>query len=290
MKIDTHQHYWRYRAQEFPWIADSMPLLKRDRLPTDVESAMANAGVTGAVAVQARSVAAETDFLLQLADQVPSVMGVVGWADLRAGDLQQQLDRWCAHPAFKGLRHILQDESDVSDWVNDVLVNFGLRTLQQRHLVYDVLVYHHQLPLVHAFCAAHDTHWLALDHMAKPAVRDWARAPDALREWGRNLDILGTLPHVMCKLSGAVTETDWAVHGAARPADAKVIWSCFDRALDAFGPNRIMFGSDWPVCQLAAPYESVYDLASQWAAKRLSESEQTAFWSGNALRCYGLTA
>lgn len=288
MKIDTHQHYWRYRAEELPWISETMPLLQRDCMPVDCSAALRAVNVDAVVAVQARSRVDETDFLLHVADCNPQVVGVVGWADLTAPGLEDQLARWGAHAAFKGLRHILQDEPDVEGWVNAPAIHQGLRALQQRGGVYEVLVRHPQLRSVTAFCARHDRHWLVLDHMGKPAVRDWAQQPNASHRWSRSLRELAALPHVMCKISGAVTETDWATHPAVQPADAETILACFDQALDAFGPQRLMFGSDWPVCQLAAPYARVHDLAHTWASTRLSAPEQDAFWRGNAVRCYGL--
>jgi L-fuconolactonase len=290
MKIDTHQHFWRYSAPEFPWISEAMPALRRDCLPSDNAAAMRTAGVDGVVAVQARTLADETDFLLGLADQCPEVLGVVGWADLGAADLEPRLWAWCAHPAFKGLRHILQDEADASAWVAAPAHQRGLQTLQRQQRVYDVLVFEHQLPAAVALCARHDAHWLVLDHVGKPALRDWGDAgAQASPGWGRALRELAAMPHVMCKLSGAVTETDWLNNHGLTPQDTRHILACFDQALEAFGPQRLMFGSDWPVCQLSAPYDVVHGLAEQWARSRLNAAEQEAFWSGNALRCYDLS-
>lgn len=288
MKIDTHQHYWHYRAEDFPWINNAMPLLKRDCMPVDCAAELDAAGVSAVVVVQARQLAKETDFLLQVANANPHVAGVVGWSDLAGHDLDHQLDQWVAHAAFKGLRHILQDEVDVSAWASNPAINHGLSRVQKRRLVYDVLVFDHQLPTVAALCARHDQHWLVLDHVGKPAVRDWLRSPETARRWRSCIDELAALPHLMCKLSGAVTETDWGSRSVITAQDTKSIFSCFDHALQAFGPQRLMFGSDWPVCQLAAPYQGVHGLAHQWASTRLSLEEQTAFWSGNAIACYNL--
>lgn len=289
MKIDTHQHFWHYSAPEFPWISEAMPALRRDCLPQDNAQAMAAAGVDAVVAVQARTLAAETDFLLRLADQHPEVLGVVGWADLGATDLEPRLQAWCAHPAFKGLRHLLQDEADVAAWVDASDHQRGLRALQRHQRVYDVLVFEHQLPAVTAMCARHDAHWLVLDHVGKPALRDWGDdGAQTASNWSHCLRELAAMPHVMCKLSGAVTETDRPHHHGLTRQDTRNILACFDQALDAFGAQRLMFGSDWPVCQLCAPYAVVHGLAEQWARSRLSGAEQEAFWSGNALRCYDL--
>ncbi len=289
MRIDTHQHYWRYKPQDFGWISDGMVALKRDCLPADREAQMHFAGVTAAVAVQARSQDQETDYLLKLANENPEILGVVGWTDLRDVALEARLERWMQNSALRGFRHILQDEPDVSAVVDDSAFSRGVATLQRRALTYDVLVFDHQLPRVAAFCARHDKHWLVLDHMGKPAVRHWITNPQSQRRWAASMRELATMPHVMCKLSGAVTETAWQTQSHLSPADVRAIHQCFDLALECFGPLRLMFGSDWPVCQLAAPYDAVFGLAQSWAKSRLTLREQEAFWSGNAVRVYGLS-
>ena len=287
MKIDTHQHFWHYRSQDLPWIGEHMLALRRDHLPADNQEAMQACGVDAVMAVQAGSRPEETDFLLQLAAQDARIVGVVGWADLMAPGLAQQLDNWSAHAALRGLRHILQDEPAIAALVGHAAFNRGVSLLQQRQLVYDVLVFDHQLPAVLDFCAKHDAHWLVLDHVGKPAVRDWADA-GVRQRWAESIQELAAMPHVVCKLSGLVTETDWPHATALQLADENAIHACFDQALAAFGPQRLMYGSDWPVCELAAPYASVHHLAQTWAATRLSQTEQEAFWGGNAVRCYGL--
>jgi L-fuconolactonase len=288
MKIDTHQHFWRYRAEDFPWIHAGMAALRRDCLPSDSAQSLQASGVEAVIAVQARGQSAETDFLLQLADANPAVVGVVGWGDLRSPGLAAQLDAWSEHPAFKGLRHILQDEPDVPGWLGDAAVNRGLATLQQRQGVYDVLVFEHQLPEVIGFCGRHDGHWLVLDHLGKPSLRDMRAGDVPLPGWRQALRAMGTMPHVACKLSGLVTETDWRDRSGLSAEAIAAIHACFDEALAAFGPQRLMFGSDWPVCQLAASGEAVHRIADEWSASRLSADEQEAFWSGNAVRIYGL--
>jgi len=288
MKIDTHQHYWRYQPQDFGWINDTMPVLQHDFLPDDCQTAMREAGITASIAVQARSMEQETDFLLQLAADKPSVLGVVGWTDLRSAQLQERLEHWTQNPALRGFRHIVQDEPDVPGLLNDAAFQRGVAQLQRNSLSYDVLLFGHQLPDAQAFCARHDQHWLVLDHVGKPALRDWAQA-DVASRWRKDLRALARLPHLMCKLSGLVTETTWSAAKAVSAGDQAAILRCFDEALEAFGPQRLMYGSDWPVCQLAAPYAAVADTALQWAGSRLSASEQEAFWSANAVRAYGLT-
>lgn len=288
MKIDTHQHFWKFSPADFPWIGGDMPILKKDCLPADSQLDRQAADVDGVIAVQARTLPQETDFLLELASANAAVLGVVGWVDLGGPDLAAALEKWAEHPAMCGVRHILQDEADLGSWLADQRHVAGLRAVQRAGLVYDVLVYDYQLPMVAKFCAQHDAHWLVLDHLGKPCIRDWSSNPEVPARWMACIRNLATLPHVMCKLSGLVTETDWRRSGGLTPEDIKAMWSCFDFALEAFGPGRLMFGSDWPVCQLAAPYEAVHGLVHKWAKTRLTVAEQDAFWSSNAIRCYGL--
>ncbi len=266
-----------------------MAVLQRDCLPADCAPALRAAGVDAVLAVQARGSLVETDFLLTMAAVHPQVIGVLGWADLTLPNIQQQLETWSQQSALKGLRHILQDETDVAAWVAQSNVNQNLAWLQHHQLVYDVLVFEHQLSAVTAWCAQHDAHWLVLDHVGKPALRDALDGHAHVERWRAGLCELAAMPHVMCKLSGLVTETPWQQAQGLSVAARKQIWACFDAALSAFGPRRILFGSDWPVCQLAASYEDVFELALTWADKTLSMQEQQSFWSGNAQRCYNLS-
>ena len=181
-KIDSHQHYWRYQPAAFPWIAPHMAVLAQDRSPADCP--MQSSGITGSIAVQARTEAAETDFLLDLAAHHPSILGVVGWADLTSPRLVAQLDRWTQQPKLCGFRHILQDEPDVAQVVNHTLFRHGVALLQSKKLTYDVLVFAHQMPLVIDFCAAHDAHWLVLDHLGKPPLT----RPGEMAAWARSSD------------------------------------------------------------------------------------------------------
>lgn len=291
MKIDAHQHYWHYQAEDLPWIDPSMTVLRQDRLPHDIAPALAACGIDAVVAVQARGSLKETEFLLQLAAQHPHVAGVVGWVDLKSSALEKTLEGWTAHAVLCGLRHQLQDESQLADFLAQAAFNRGVALLQSRSLVYDLLVLPAQLPLLLKFCAAHDRHWLVLDHLAKPDLRAPGAAQAINPAWAAQLRALGQLPHVVCKLSGLVTETCAANVGLTAgltEADEQAILACYDLALEAFGPQRLLFGSDWPVCALAAPFEVVHGLAQRWAQSRLSDTEQADFWGGNAQRCYGL--
>lgn len=287
MKIDTHQHYWAYAAADFPWISADMPLLQKDCQPADVQPALQSAGVDAVVAVQARSCAEETDYLLGLAKTNQQIVGVVGWTDLTAPNVQDVLAGYANQPLLKGFRHILQDEPQLATLIRNPDFSRGVKAMQQRRLVYDVLVFDRQISTVVDFCAQHDDYWLVLDHVGKPCIRDWQSRETASR-WLASIRALAAMPHVVCKLSGLVTETDWMAGHGVLPEDAKTMLECFDKALELFGPNRILYGSDWPVCQLAADYEAVHGLAQRWANTRLTAQEQNAFWSGNAQRCYQL--
>ena len=291
MKIDTHQHHWQYAPAAFPWISPAMTALAQDRLPADVWPAMQACGVTASVLVQARTDATEADFLLQQARTHAHVAGVVAWADLAAPGLARELERWQDEPLLRGFRHILQDEVSVPAWLAQPGVQQALPLLQSRGLVYDVLVFDHQLPDVQGFCAQHDQHWLVLDHLGKPRIRDWWTRPEVASHWRKGLQAVAALPHVMCKISGLVTEADWQAaqaRGGLSERDHRAMRACLDDALAAFGPQRLMFGSDWPVCELAAHYDQVHAIVQDWVQDRLSAGEQAAFWAGNAVRCYGL--
>ena len=251
-KIDTHQHYWAYAAADFPWISAARPALQKDCVPADVAPALKAAGVDAVLAVQARSCAAETDYLLGLARSNPQIVGVVGWTDLCAPDVADTLDAYASQPLLKGMRHILQDEPDLATLVREPEFSRGVQALQARGLVYDVLVFERQIATVVDFCARHKGHWLVLDHVGKPALRDW-QGPQDKGRWLTGLRALASMPHVVCKLSGLVTETDWSRGTGTSPQDNTAMLECLDRALELFGPSRILYGSDWPVCQLAAP-------------------------------------
>lgn len=278
-RIDAHQHFWRYNRADYGWMGDgdAMQPLRRDWLPQDLRPLLDAQGIDACIAVQARAVEAETDFLLGLAQAHDWIAGVVGWVDLRAKDLDARLKRWEEGAALVGFRHLLQDDADVPATLADAAFNRGVASLQARSQVYEVLVRGAaQLSATAGFCARHDAHWLVLDHLGKPAI---GGGEDAA--WEAALRAVAGQPHVMCKLSGLVTEV------RADAIDAAQVRRYLDIALDAFGPQRLMFGSDWPVCLLRADYAEAVALIAEWAAA-LSADERAALWGGNAVRCYGL--
>lgn len=276
IRVDAHQHFWRYRAEDYPWMGTGMDVLRHDWLPTDLQPLLARHGFDACVAVQARPCEAETDFLLQLAHEYPFVAAVIGWIDLRNHDLERQFERWRGALALKGFRHLLQDEGDVAAWLGDAAFNHGIDTLQKRGYVYEVLVHATQLAGVANFCARHNGYWLVLDHLGKPAI-----GGNGYAAWHAHLREFAPLRHVLCKLSGLVTEVRTA------QIDTHEIERYLDTALDIFGPERVMFGSDWPVCLLRAGYAEVYELVARWS-EQLSLAEQGHLFGDNAVRCYGL--
>ena len=279
MNIDSHQHFWRYSAAEYPWIGAGMERLARDYLPVNLEAVAAAVGISGTVAVQARQTLEETRWLLDLAEHHPLIRGVVGWVDLRSPEVAGELREFSSRPAFVGVRHVVQDEPDPRFLLGEEFVA-GLRHLAPLGLTYDLLLYPQQLPAAVELVASLPEQPFVLDHLAKPRIAAWTARSD-MASWRRDIEALARHKNVCCKLSGLVTETAW---GQWRPADFKPY---LDIALMAFGPDRLMFGSDWPVCLLSGDYAEVAGIIRDLCGQ-LSPDEQAAIWGGTARRFYGL--
>ncbi|PIF38961.1 L-fuconolactonase [Delftia sp. 60] len=291
-RIDAHLHFWHYSAQDYPWIGEGMQALAVDCTPEQVLPQLEACGLTGAIAVQARGSVDETRYLLDLARRRSGICGVVGWEDLACDGIGERLQSWRAEPALCGWRHQVQDEPDASAFLRSAAFARGLSVLQRQGWAYDVLVFDHQMDAAAALCVRHDAHWMVLDHLGKPPLagltqdQHKGQAQAAFGRWQALLQRFAPLSHVACKLSGLVTEADW--RSGLREPDRACLLQCLDTALQVFGPQRLMFGSDWPVCLLAAPYATVFELVDGWASSRLSASEREALWGGTAARCYGL--
>jgi L-fuconolactonase len=279
MKIDAHQHCWSYSAAEYPWIGAGMERLARDYLPTDLATPAAAAGIGGTVAVQARQTLEETRWLLQLAEEHPLILGVVGWVDLRSPDVADQLASFADQERFVGVRHVVQDEPDPRFLLGEAFVR-GLGQLLPFGLTYDLLLYPSQLPAAVELVAGKPDQPFVLDHLAKPRLAAWTN-PGDMDTWRRDVQALAAHENVCCKLSGLVTEASWRQW---RPAD---FTPYLDVALEAFGPERLMIGSDWPVCLLAGEYADVVGIVGEYCAT-LSATEQEAIWGGTAARFYRL--
>jgi L-fuconolactonase len=275
MKIDAHQHFWQYSPTTHPWITPDMAVLQRHYLPNDLEENLKKSGFSGCVAVQVAQTEAETEFLLHLAAEHAFIKGVVGWVDLRAANAGERLAYFAQNPLLKGFRHVVQDEPDDLFLIQPAFLK-GIGLLQPLGLTYDILIFPHHLPVATQFVAQFPEQPFVLDHLAKPFIKK-----AALQPWAENLKKLATYPHVSAKLSGLVTEADWANW---QPQD---IIPYLEIALAAFGPERLMLGSDWPVCRLAGEYEQVMQVVIDFIA-RLSPAEQAAILGDNAVRFYNL--
>jgi L-fuconolactonase len=274
-RIDAHHHLWHYSPDALPWIGDSMTVLRSDFLPADLLPRMQAAGVDGAVAVQAQQTVAETEWLLELANRHAWMRGVVGWAPLASHEFPAVLERLRTHGKLKGLRHVVQDEPD-DDYILGDAFNRGVSRLRDTGLVYDILIYERHLGQAIAFVDRHPGQVFVLDHVAKPLIRQGKREP-----WTTHLRALARRENVFCKVSGMVTEADTA---RWTPADLQPYWEI---ALEAFGPERLLVGSDWPVCELACSYTRWFELVREWTAP-LSPAERDGILGGNAARVYRL--
>ena len=275
MVIDAHHHLWDYSPQEYGWISEKMSVLRRDFTPADLRREIAAAGVDGVVSVQARQTVEETDWLLELAAANDFIRGVVGWVPLVSPDVARDLERFASHPKLKAVRHVLQDEPDDDYALRDDF-NRGVGELRQFNLRYDILIFERHLPQAILCVDRHPNQVFVLDHVAKPRIKDGVIDP-----WRQNMRELARRENVYCKISGMTTEADWQqwTPGQLRPY--------FDVVLDAFGPNRLMFGSDWPVCLVASDYRRWFRTARDFAAG-LTETERACLFGGTATEAYGL--
>jgi len=276
MDIDSHQHFWRYNPQRDGWITDEMSILKRDFLPEHLIPELQANGINGCVAVQADQSEEETQFLLTLAAQHDSMIrGVVGWLDLSSEKLPERLAHFAQFRKLRGVRHIVQSEPDDRFMLRPDFCR-GIAGLRDFDLTFDVLIYPRQLPAAIELVRKFPDQKFVLDHMAKPCIRT-----GEIEEWSRNIRSLATNRNVYCKLSGLVTEARWK--DWQTPDFAPYL----DVAFDAFGPDRLMFGSDWPVCLLAASYRQVRGLVADYAA-RLGTEVQEKLFGRNAIEFYQL--
>lgn len=273
--IDSHVHFWQYNFAEYAWIDETMAALRRDFMPEDALGVMQPAGIDACVVVQVRQTLDETRWMLELADEHPFIAGVVGWVDLRSDDLDAQIHS-VAHPKLVGVRHIVQAEPD--DFLFDDRFRRGVERLSRYGLAYDILVYARQMPAAIEFASRLPGIRLVLDHLGKPDIKR-----NGFDSWRRDLDRLAAIPNVCAKLSGLVTEADWnqwAIEDLHRYVKA---------AIDAFGPERLMFGSDWPVCTLAAQYGRIVEIV-RTAIDERPQSEQDSILGGTARQFWRLHA
>ena len=275
MRIDAHQHFWRYNADEFGWIDDSMSSLRRDFGPDDLKPELERAGFQGSIAVQARQSLEETRWLLELAEDSPLILGIVGWVDLCSPDVRLQLQTFAGNPKLVGIRHVVQSEPDERFLLLPEFLR-GISLLEEFDLAYDILIYPQHLPVAVEFVRHSPRQRFVLDHLAKPLIKSASIHP-----WEAGIRELAKFPNVFSKLSGMVTEADWQNW---RPEDLKPY---LDIALDRFGPERLMIGSDWPVCTVAASYKQTMSVVLDYLYK-FPVNVQDAVLGGNAQRFWKL--
>ena len=271
--VDSHQHFWQVGRFDYPWMSPEVDVLCHDYLPPALTPVLKQNGVDKTILVQASNSLEETRWLLSLADENAFIGGVVGWVDLQSADAARQLDEFAAHPKFKGVRHLVESEP-ADDWLIQGHVLNGLRQLSSRGLSFDLLVHTRHLEYARRVADECPELHLIIDHLAKPPV---ARAE--IDEWARELKEVASRPNVWCKLSGLVTEagsTNWRVED---------LQPYVEKALEYFGPARMMFGSDWPVCLLSASYDQVRESIER-LLHDLDEKDKRRVFSESAIEFY----
>jgi L-fuconolactonase len=275
MRIDAHHHFWDYSPAEYGWIDERMERIRRDFGPEDLEAELAAAGIDGVVSVQARQSLAENRALLAHAARHEFIRGVVGWAPLVDPQVGKTLEALKRNPKLKAVRHVLHDEPDDRYMLREDFQR-GVGLLKQFGLVYDILIFERHLPQTLQFVDRFPDQVFVLDHIAKPKIAAGELAP-----WQGLIVELSHRPNVYCKVSGMATEADW---NAWTPESLRPY---FDTVLSAFGPRRLMFGSDWPVCLVATDYVRWAETVDGWIAD-LSAAEQERILGGTAVEAYGL--
>ena len=276
MRVDSHHHFWNYSAEQYGWISEKMQVLRRDFAPKDLLEQTESTHIDYVVSVQARQETQETRFLLDYAQKNAWIRGVVGWVPLAQPAIAKVLDSFQGETLLKGVRHVVQDEPD-EKFLDREDFNAGIRLLRSFKLVYDLLVFGKQLPMTIRFVDRHPYQPFVLDHIAKPVIE----ANHFDKQWEKDFRELAKRPNVDCKFSALVTEVrdpEWTI---------ELLKPYWDVALDAFGPDRLMFGSDWPVCLLRSSYAD-WVAAVSVLVKDLTPQQQANFWGGNANRAYHL--
>jgi L-fuconolactonase len=270
MRIDSHQHFWKYNPAHQVWMTDAMAVLRRDYLPDELKPLLRSVGFEGTIAVQARQMIEETEWLLELADQHPFIKGVVGWVDLCSAQLRQQLEKYSSHSKLVGVRHVVQDEPD-DEFMLRPEFRRGIAMLREFGLTYDLLLFPKHLPVAVKLVEEYPGQPFVLDHIAKPFIREGTLSP-----WREELRRLAEFPNVFCKLSGLVTEAKW------KQWQAPDFEPYLDVVFEAFGPERLMIGSDWPVCTLSGDYDATMNLVKNYVPDR----DRDAVLGGTCARLY----
>jgi len=275
MRIDAHQHFWKFDPVRDSWINDDMAVIQKDFLPRDLQPVLKNNDFDGSVVVQSDQSENENEFQLKNAEENDFIKGAVGWVDLRANNIEERLSYYSSFKKMKGFRHVLQGETDRSLMLKPEFMN-GVSQLEKFGFTYDILIYPDQLKYVPEFVGAFMHQKFVIDHLAKPGIRN-----KEISDWKREIQNIARFENVYCKISGMVTEADWTNW----KQDDFVPY--IDVVIEAFGPNRILYGSDWPVCLVAASYEQMLGIVQEYFSS-FSETEQELFFGDNATKFYNL--
>jgi L-fuconolactonase len=275
IKIDSHQHFWKFDPVRDSWIGKEMAVIQRDFMPEDLKPVLNKLGIDGCVAVQADQSEAETAFLLGLAEKHDFIKGVVGWIDLRGNDVGKRLEYFSGFKKLKGFRHVLQGEGDRALMLHPQFIN-GIRALKRHDFTYDILIFPDQLGYTHQFVKDFGGQRFVLDHIAKPDIKN-----KNIEKWANGIKAIAKHENVWCKVSGMITEADWYAWVLTD------FTPYMDVIFEAFGPKRVMFGSDWPVCNVAGGYQQMLSVVKNYVVK-LSDDEQARFWGLNAIEFYKL--
>lgn len=275
LKIDSHQHFWKYAESMSDWITADMAVLRRDFMPADLEPILKESGIDGCVAVQVNQSLEENLFQLTNALSNDFIKGVVGWVDLQSANITEQLEELSRNIKLKGFRHILQGEQDRALMLKPVFLS-GIKALAKHRFTYDILIYPDQLTYIPELVSQFPDQRFVIDHIAKPDIKT-----GNIADWAAGIKALKGFDNLSCKVSGMVTEADWSNW---KPEDFNPY---LDVIFETFGTRRLMFGSDWPVCLCAGEYKDVVSLVGNYIDK-LTTNEQSLFWGGNAIEFYNL--
>ncbi len=276
-RIDAHQHFWKFDPVRDNWINDDMSVIARDFLPDDLLPLLQQNNIDGTVLVQTCHMDVDNRFMLELADQHSLIKGVVGWVNLQSIKVEDKLKYYHERfPKMKGFRHVLQADPDDQLMLRDSFKN-GISLLNKYNFTYDILIYPKHLKYAAQLVAEFPDQKFVVDHLAKPHIK-----AKEIESWKRDIEALSKNLNVYCKVSGMLTEADWY---SWKTED---FTPYLDTVFNAFGTNRVMYGSDWPVCKLAGGYNRAMEILQIYTS-RFSENEQAQFYGGNAIEFYNLT-
>lgn len=276
LRIDAHQHFWKFDPVRDSWITADMAVIRKDFSPADLQSLLEENGLNGSVTVQSDQSEKENDFQLANAAGYDFVKGIVGWVDLQAENIEERLAHYKQFKKMKGFRHVLQGEPDRALMLQPAFKR-GIAALKKFEFTYDILIYPDQLQYIPALVAAFPDQPFVIDHIAKPYIKD-----KKIDDWKKDMQAVARLPNVYCKISGMVTEADW------QNWNQEDFKPYLDTVVESFGIKRVMFGSDWPVCLVAATYGQMMKIVKEYFSS-FTQNEQDLFFGGNAILFYHLS-